>query len=159
VSDDPQATAKALARPWGAITEDLFEGCVWSRPAQSSLMIWAPSAFQAEYKDIEAIAPEQKPAIVGIAVAIERARPLQALLRANNVPFARTEGDACSCPPSRRAADDRVHAADLMRARAASAEVGPVGGENIDLQLEQPLDRRGVVAGPAADPEPRPPAP
>ena len=28
VSDDPQETAKALGEAWGAITEDLFDGCV-----------------------------------------------------------------------------------------------------------------------------------
>ena len=36
---------------------------------------------------------------VGIAVAVERARPLQALLRANNVAFASTEGDRVLVPP------------------------------------------------------------
>jgi hypothetical protein len=98
VSDDPPATAKALAEAWGAIAEDLFEGCVMVQTGAVELMIWSPAAFQAEYKDVEAIAPEQKPAIVGIAVAVERARPLQALLRANNVPFALTEGDRVIVP-------------------------------------------------------------
>jgi len=98
VSDDPRATAKALGESWGAITEDLFEGCVMVQSGAVELMIWSPAAFQAEYKDVEAIAPEQKPAIVGIAVAVERARPLQALLRANNVPFALTEGDRVVVP-------------------------------------------------------------
>jgi len=98
VSDDPQATAKELGSAWVAITEDLFDGCVMVQTGAVELMIWTPSAYQAEYKDVEAIAPEQKPAVVGIAVAVERARPLQALLRANNVPFALTEGDRVIVP-------------------------------------------------------------
>jgi hypothetical protein len=98
VSDDPQATAKELGSAWGAITEDLLDGCVMVQTGAVELMIWSPTAYQAEYKDVEAIAPEQKPAIVGIAVAVERARPLQALLRANNVPFAVTEGDRVIVP-------------------------------------------------------------
>src|SRR5579883_891445 len=98
VSDDPQATAKELGSAWGAITEDLFDGCVMVQTGAVELMIWSPAAYQAEYKDVEAIAPEQKPAVVGIAIAVERARPLQALLRANNVPFALTEGDRVIVP-------------------------------------------------------------
>ena len=98
VSDHPQETAKALGEAWGAITEDLFEGCVLVQTGAVELMIWSPSAFQAEYKDVEAMAPEHKPAVVGVAIAIERARPLQALLRANNVPFALTEGDRVIVP-------------------------------------------------------------
>ena len=98
VSDDPQATAKELGSAWGAITEDLLDGCAMVQAGAVELLIWSPDAFQAEYKDVEAIAPEQKPAIVGIAIAIERARPLQALLRANNVPFAVTEGDRVIVP-------------------------------------------------------------
>jgi hypothetical protein len=98
VSDDPQATAKELGSAWGAITEDLLDGCVMIQTGAVELMIWSPAAYQLEYKDVEAIAPEQKPAIVGIAIAIERARPLQALLRANNVPFAVTEGDRVIVP-------------------------------------------------------------
>ena len=99
VSDDPQATAKELGSAWGATTEDLLDGCVMVQTGAVELMIWSPSAYQAEYKDVEAIAPEQKPAVVGIAVGIERARPLQALLRANNVPFAVTEGDRVLVSP------------------------------------------------------------
>jgi len=98
VADDPQETAKTLGEAWGAITEDLFDGCVMVQTGAVELMIWSPSAYQAEYKDVEAMAPEQKPAIVGVAIAIERARPLQALLRANNIPFALTEGDRVIVP-------------------------------------------------------------
>jgi hypothetical protein len=98
VSDDPSATAKALGEAWGGITEDLFDGCVVVQTGAVELMIWSPQAFQAEYKDVEAMAPEQRPAIVGVAIAVERARPLQALLRANNVPFALTEGDRVLVP-------------------------------------------------------------
>jgi hypothetical protein len=98
VADDPQETAKALGAAWGAITEDLFDGCVMVQTGAVELMIWSPSAYQTEYKDVEAMAPEQKPAIVGIAIAVERARPLQALLRANNISFALTEGDRVIVP-------------------------------------------------------------
>jgi hypothetical protein len=98
VADDPQATAKELGSAWGAITEDILDGCVMVQTGAVELMIWSPAAFQQEYKDVEAIAPEQKPAIVGIALAVERARPLQALLRANNIPFAVTEGDRVIVP-------------------------------------------------------------
>jgi hypothetical protein len=103
VSDDPQATAKELGSAWGVVTEDLFDGCVMVQTGAVELMIWSPAAFQLEYKDVEAIAPEQKPAVVGIAVAVERARPLQALLRANNVPFALTEGDRVIVPAEQTA--------------------------------------------------------
>jgi hypothetical protein len=100
VSDDPLATAKALGEPWSAVVEEIFDGCVMVKAGTGALelMIWSPSAFQTEYKAIEAMAPEHKPAVVGIAIAIERARPLQGLLRANNVPFALTEGDRVLVP-------------------------------------------------------------
>jgi hypothetical protein len=98
VADDPPETAKALGEAWGAITEDLFEGCTMVQTGAVELMIWSPQAFQAEYKAVEAMAPEHKPAIVGIAIGVERARPLQALLRANNVPFALTEGNRVIVP-------------------------------------------------------------
>ena len=45
------------------------------------------------------MAPAEMPAIVGAAVAIERSRPLQALLRANNVAFQLTEGDRVLIAP------------------------------------------------------------
>ncbi|HSH99165.1 MAG TPA: hypothetical protein VLA02_01090 [Reyranella sp.] len=98
VSDDPTETAKALSESWGAQIEDLFDGCVLVSTGEVELMIWSPSAFQAEYKAVEAMAPEQRPAIVGIAIAVERARPLQALLAANNIPFALTEGNRVVVP-------------------------------------------------------------
>jgi len=98
VSDDPPATAKALAEAWSAIAEDLFDGCVMVQTGAVELLIWSPQAFQAEYKAVEAMAPEQKPAVVGVAIAVERSRPLQALLRANNIPFALTEGDRVVIP-------------------------------------------------------------
>ena len=44
------------------------------------------------------MAPEDRPAVVGVAIAVERSRPLQALLRANNIPFALTEGDRVVIP-------------------------------------------------------------
>jgi len=98
VSDDPLATAKALGEAWGAVTEDLFDGCVMVQTGAVELLIWSPQAFQAEYKAVEAMAPEQRPAVVGVAIAVERSRPLQALLRANNIPFALTEGDRVVIP-------------------------------------------------------------
>jgi len=98
VSDDPPETAKALGEQWSAITEDLFDGCTMIQTGAVEILIWSPSAFQAEYKSVEAMAPEHRPMIVGIAVAVERSRPLQALLRANNVPFALTEGDRVIIP-------------------------------------------------------------
>jgi len=98
VSDDPPATAKALGEQWGAITEDLFDGCTMIQTGAVEILIWSPSAYQTEYKSVEAMAPEHRPMIVGIAVAVERSRPLQALLRANNVPFALTEGDRVVVP-------------------------------------------------------------
>jgi hypothetical protein len=98
VADDPKATATELAKSWSAAVEEIFEGCAMVKTGAVELLIWSPTAWQAEYKSVEAMAPEHKPAIVGIAVAIERARPLQALLRANNVPFALTEGDRVIVP-------------------------------------------------------------
>src|SRR3954463_7717807 len=44
VADDPQETAKALGEAWGAITEDLFDGCVMVQTGAVELMIWSPSA-------------------------------------------------------------------------------------------------------------------
>lgn len=99
VSDDPKDTAKKLAAAWNAESEEIFDGCVVVKTGAVELLIWSPLAYQLEYKSIEAMAPKQKPSIVGIAVAVERARPLQALLRANNVSFALTEGDRVVVPP------------------------------------------------------------
>ncbi|MFI5000327.1 MAG: hypothetical protein ACHQK9_10660 [Reyranellales bacterium] len=99
VADDPKATANALKEAWGATTEEIFDGCAVVKTGAVELLIWSPLAYQLEYKSIEAMAPEHKPAVVGIAIAVERARPLQALLRANNVPFALTEGDRVLVAP------------------------------------------------------------
>lgn len=101
VSDQPAALAQTLKAAWSAKTEEIFDGCVMVKPEEGvvELLIWSPAAYQAEYKGIEAMAPEDKPQIVGIAIAIERARPLQALLRANNIPFALTEGDRVLVAP------------------------------------------------------------
>ena len=98
VSDDPSATAKELGQAWSAVTEEISDGCVMVKCGAVELLIWSPTAFQGEYKSVEAMAPEHKPAIVGMAIAVERSRPLQALLRANNVPFALTEGDRVLVP-------------------------------------------------------------
>jgi hypothetical protein len=98
VADDPPETAKALGQAWSAVTEEISDGCVMVKTGAVELMIWSPMAFQGEYKSVEAMVPEHKPAIVGIVVAVERSRPLQALLRANNVPFALTEGDRVLVP-------------------------------------------------------------
>jgi len=99
VADNPVATAKMLAQAWGAEAEDIFDGCSVVKSGAVELMIWSPMAYQNEYKAAEVMAPERRPAIVGIAVAVERPRPLQALLRANNVPFVLTEGDRVVVPP------------------------------------------------------------
>jgi hypothetical protein len=77
----------------------IFEGCAVVKTGAVELLVWSPTAYQAEYRDIEAMAPKRRPSIAGIAVAVERARPLQALLRANNVPFAITEGDRVLVAP------------------------------------------------------------
>lgn len=99
VSDNPEDTAKKLAAAWKAESEQIFDGCMLVKTGAVELLVWSPVAYQLEYKSIEAMAPERKPAIVGIAVAVERPRPLQALLRANNIAFALTEGDRIVVPP------------------------------------------------------------
>jgi hypothetical protein len=99
VADDPSAVAHALAKTWKAEVEVIFEGCAVVKTGAVELLVWSPTAYQAEYRDIEAMAPKRRPSIAGIAVAVERARPLQALLRANNVPFAITEGDRVLVAP------------------------------------------------------------
>jgi hypothetical protein len=99
VSDDPRATARDLKVVWKASMEEIFDGCCVVRTGAVELLIWSPLAYQIEYKAIEVMAPERRPSVVGIAVAVERPRPLQALLRANNVPFALAEGDRIVVPP------------------------------------------------------------
>jgi 4-hydroxyphenylpyruvate dioxygenase-like putative hemolysin len=99
VADDPAATMKALAKAWKAEGEEIFEGCSVVKTGAVELLIWTPAAYQNEYKDIEVMAPDQRPTVVGIGIAVERARPLQALLRANNVPFAVGEGDRILVAP------------------------------------------------------------
>ena len=99
IAEEPKSTAKALKDSWGATTDEIFDGCVLVKTGAVELLIWSPLAYQLEYKAIEAMAPEHKPAVVGIAVAVERSRPLQALLRANNVAFALTEGDRVLIAP------------------------------------------------------------
>jgi len=98
VADDPKAVANQLSKAWSAVMEEVLDGCSVVKTGAVELLVWSPAAWQAEYKAVEAMAPEQRPAIVGITVAIERARPLQALLRANNVPFALSEGDRVIVP-------------------------------------------------------------
>jgi len=99
VVENPAETAKALKDSWKAETEEIFDGCSLVRTGAVELLLWSSAAWQLEYKAIEAMAPEQKPAIVGVAIAVERARPLQALLRANNVGFALGDGDRVIVPP------------------------------------------------------------
>jgi hypothetical protein len=99
VSDAPMETAKKLAQAWNAVAEEILDGCMIVRTGAVEVLIWSPTAYQLEYKAIEAMAPAQRPSIVGIAVAVERPRPLQALLRANNVKFALKEGDLVVVPP------------------------------------------------------------
>lgn len=93
VADNPHEVAKALRQAWGARSEEIFDGCLVVKTGTVELLVWAPLAYQLEYKALEVMAPSELPAVVGLTVAIERARPLQALLRANAVPFALAEGD------------------------------------------------------------------
>lgn len=99
IADDPKSTAKALKQAWGATTDEIFDGCVVVKTGAVELLVWSPLAYQLEYKAIEPMLLEQKPVIVGMAIAVERSRPLQALLRANNVAFALTEGDRVLVAP------------------------------------------------------------
>jgi hypothetical protein len=98
IADDPRDTARQLKLAWNAESEEIFDGCVLVRTGAVELLIWSPAAWQLEYKAAEVMAPEQKPSIVGVTIAVERARPLQALLRANNVPFVLAEGDRVVVP-------------------------------------------------------------
>ncbi|TAJ32675.1 MAG: hypothetical protein EPO67_10295 [Reyranella sp.] len=99
VADNPKEVAKALKAGWSASTEEIFDGCMMVKAGSVELLIWSPLAYQLEYKALEIMAPGDLPAVVGAAVAVERARPLQALLRANNVPFAVAEGDRVLVAP------------------------------------------------------------
>jgi hypothetical protein len=99
VAENPKDVARSLKAAWGASTEEIFDGCMMAKAGSVELLIWSPLAFQLEYKALEMMAPADLPAVVGAAVAIERARPLQALLRANNVPFALAEGDRVLVAP------------------------------------------------------------
>ena len=99
VAEDPRDVAKTLADSWSARAEEIFDGCMLVKTGSVELLIWAPLAYQLEYKALEVMAPQDLPAVVGATVAVERARPLQALLRANNVPFALTEGDRVLVAP------------------------------------------------------------
>jgi len=99
VAETPREVAKALAASWGGKVEEIFDGCMLMKTGSVELLIWSPLAYQLEYKALEVMAPEELPAVVGATIAIERARPLQALLRANNVPFALTEGDRVLVAP------------------------------------------------------------
>lgn len=99
VSEKPKETAKALKAAWNAKVEEIFDGCMMVKAGSVELLIWSPLAYQLEYKALEIMAPADLPAVVGAAIAIERARPLQALLGANNVPFALAEGDRVLVAP------------------------------------------------------------
>src|SRR4029453_9485146 len=99
VAENPKAIAKALKEAWSAKVEEVFDGCMLVKTGTVELLIWSAAAYQSEYKAIEAMAPQDLPAIVGVPIAVERARPLQALLRANNVPFALAEGDRVLTSP------------------------------------------------------------
>jgi len=99
IAETPKETAKALKAAWGATVEEIFDGCMVVKAGSVELLIWSPLAFQLEYKALEMMPPGELPAIVGAAVAVERARPLQGLLSANNVPFALAEGDRVLVAP------------------------------------------------------------
>ncbi len=105
---------------WSAKVEEIFDGRMLVKHRHVELLIWSAAAYQNEYKAIEAMAPQDLPAIVGVTIAVERARPLQALLRANNVPFALAEGDrVLSGPRPVGRPDVRVPAAELAGARTS----------------------------------------
>ena len=87
VADDPRTLARDLRLAWNGESEEIFDGCNLVKTGGVELLLWSPAAYQLEYKSVEAMAPEQRPTVVGLTLAVERARPLQALLRANNVPF------------------------------------------------------------------------
>ncbi len=93
VAANPKEVARELKAAWTAKTEEILDGCMLVKAGAVELLIWSPAAYEAEYKAIEVRAPQRMPSIVGVTVAVERARPLQALLQANNVPFAVAEGD------------------------------------------------------------------
>lgn len=99
VAEDPAALAKILKGSWKAEIEEIFDGCVLVRTGAVELLIWSAPAWQLEYRAIEAMAPKDLPAIVGIAIAVERPRPLQALLGANNVSFSLGDGDRVLVAP------------------------------------------------------------
>lgn len=103
IADDPPALAKVLEESWKAETEQIFDGCVLVRTGTVELLIWSPAAWQLEYRALEVMVPQQVPAIVGVAIAIERPRPLQALLGANNVSFALGEGGRILVAPEQAA--------------------------------------------------------
>ncbi len=99
VAREPKNVAHALKEAWGAKVEEVFDGCMLVKTGTVELLIWSVAAYQSEYKAIEVMAPDELPAVVGATIAIERARPLQALLRANNVSFALAEGDRVLTAP------------------------------------------------------------
>src|SRR5882724_11791492 len=99
VAEEPREVAKALEAAWTAKIEEILEGCMMVKAGSVELLIWSPAAYQNEYKALEVMAPKELPAVVGATIAIERARPLQALLRANNVAFALGEGDRVLVAP------------------------------------------------------------
>jgi hypothetical protein len=99
VVEDPREVAKALKAAWAAKTEEILEGCMMVKAGSVELLIWSPDAYQQEYKALEVMAPEALPAVVGATIAIERSRPLQALLRANNIAFALGDGDRVLVAP------------------------------------------------------------
>ena len=99
VADDPRALALDLRVAWDGQSEEIFDGCNVVTTGTIELLLWSPAAYQLEYKSIEAMAPGQRPAIVGLTLAVERARPLQALLRANNVPFGVADGSRTVVAP------------------------------------------------------------
>jgi hypothetical protein len=99
VAENPREIARAFKEAWSAKTEEVLDGCMLVKTGTVELLVWSPAAWQSEYKAIEIMAPQELPAIAGVTIAVERARPLQALLRANNVPFALAEGDRVLTSP------------------------------------------------------------
>jgi hypothetical protein len=99
VAEDPAALAKTLKGSWKARTEEIFDGCLLVSTGAVELLIWSVPAWQLEYRALEVMPPQDLPAVVGVTIAVERPRPLQALLGANNVSFALGDNDRVLVAP------------------------------------------------------------
>ena len=60
VAEQPKPLAATLAKAWKGEVDEIFDGCVVVRTGSVEFFLWSVSAWQSEYKAIEAMAPEQK---------------------------------------------------------------------------------------------------